>query len=78
MCLDLDTHESLRMLSILLHDYNHDKSDLDWFAQIVLRELCKLEKATRKDLSDGVQAGLVEAHNTKKIVKLRMQLAMLG
>ena len=52
--------------------------DLEWFAQIVLRELCKLEKATRKELSDAVQAGLVEKTNTKRIVQLRMQLAMLG
>ena len=58
-----------------MHSYDHNKSDLEWFSQIVLREL---EKATRKELSDGVQAGLVEAANTKKIVKLRMQICMFG
>ena len=78
MYLDLVMHEGLRMLSTLVHAYDHNKSDLEWFAQIVLRELCKLEKATRKELSDGVQVGLVEAHNTKNIVKLRMQITMLG
>ena len=50
MYADLDLHEALRMLSILMHEYDDGRADLEWFGQIVLRELCKLEKRTREEV----------------------------
>ena len=47
---DLDIHECIRMLVICAHEYEDKVSDLEWMSQIVLRELCKLEKRTREEV----------------------------
>ena len=47
---DLDMHECIRMLVICVFEYEDKVSDLEWMSQIVLRELCKLEKRTREEV----------------------------
>ena len=47
---DIDVHETVRMLSFLIHEYADEASGLEWMAQICLRELCKLEKRTREEV----------------------------
>ena len=47
---DLDMHECIRMLVTCVFEYEDRVSDLEWMSQIVLRELCKLEKRTREEV----------------------------
>ena len=47
----MEVHESIRQAKQLVDTYNHNLSDIDWAAAIVIRELNMFELAERKRLS---------------------------
>ncbi len=55
----IEVHESIRQIKVAVGVYNHNVSDLNWFAAIVVRELNMFELAERRRLSADVQIGLV-------------------
>ena len=56
----IEIHESIRQIKVAVDVYNHNVSDLNWFAAIVVRELNMFELAERRRLSGDVKVGLVK------------------
>ena len=52
--------------------------EVDWFSNIVSRELCKFEKKERQRLSLEVMGGLVEKTNIKNIVEIKCRMCVVS
>ena len=78
MYADLDLNESLRQAVTLLSTYNSQASKIDWFMDVLSRELCKMEKIERQRLSMEVVGGLIEPSNVGKVIELKLRCVVIG
>ena len=74
----IEVHESIRQIKIAVDVYNHNVSDLNLFAAIVVRELNMFELAERRRLSADVKIGLVRIEDVKAIVAAKVEIVLLG
>ena len=74
----IEVHESIRQIKVAVDVCNHNVSDLNWFAAIVVRELNMFELAERRRLSADVKIGLVRIEDVKAIVAAKVEIVLLG